>query len=94
VPHLLCASDPETMRMADLLSLADDQSRLRWEQLTLGYTETSGHPLLRAEIGETYEALSPEDVLVCSGARRRSSSRCAPWRPGRHAVVVWSPTNR
>ena len=46
VEHLLCASDVQGVPMADLLSLADDETRDLWDRLTLGYTESTGHPLL------------------------------------------------
>ena len=50
VEHLLCASDVEGYPMAELLALADDEARALWDGLRLGYTESAGHPLLRAEI--------------------------------------------
>ena len=34
--------------MAELLALADDETRALWDGLRLGYTESTGHPLLRA----------------------------------------------
>ncbi|RPJ45508.1 MAG: aminotransferase, partial [Chloroflexi bacterium] len=49
-PYLLCTSDIQGVPMKDLLALADVESCQLWDQLTLGYTETPGHPLLRAEI--------------------------------------------
>ncbi len=52
VDHLLCASDVEGMPMADVLAMADDETRALWASLRLGYTESTGHPLLRAEIAE------------------------------------------
>ena len=48
VRHLLCASEVEGWRMADLLALADDESAALWANLRLGYSEAPGHPLLRA----------------------------------------------
>ena len=36
--------------------------------LRLGYTESTGHPLLRREIAGLYEAADPDDVLVFAGA--------------------------
>ena len=41
--------------MAELLDLADDESRSLWDRLTLGYTESTGHPLLRREIAALYD---------------------------------------
>jgi aspartate/methionine/tyrosine aminotransferase len=64
----LGASDVEPLAMAELLALADDEGRALWDDLSLGYTETAGHPRLRAEIAGLYTTASPDDVLVCSGA--------------------------
>jgi aspartate/methionine/tyrosine aminotransferase len=68
VKHQLSASDVEPFTLAELLALADDDGRRRWERLGLGYTESAGHPMLRAEIAHLYERLAPEHVLVCAGA--------------------------
>ncbi len=64
----LGASDVEPVPMAELLALADDEGRALWEGLSLGYTESAGHPLLREEIAGLYDSAGPDDVLVCSGA--------------------------
>ena len=48
VTHTLSASDCESLSLQDLLDMADPQSLHLWRDLSLGYTETSGHPLLRA----------------------------------------------
>jgi aspartate/methionine/tyrosine aminotransferase len=68
VEHLLCASDVEAYPMAELVSLADDETRVLWNGLRLGYTESSGHPLLRAEIASLYETIEPDEVLTFAGA--------------------------
>ncbi len=90
VRHLLCASDVEGWRMADLLALADDEVAGLWADLRLGYTEASGHPLLRAEIARLYDTIEPDDVLVFAGAEEAifclSSVLLG---PGDHAVVTW-----
>ena len=54
--------------MAELLALADDETRAMWDGLTLGYTESTGHPLLRREIAALYDGIEPDDVLVFAGA--------------------------
>jgi aspartate/methionine/tyrosine aminotransferase len=64
----LTASDAETMSVADLLQLADDDDRHSWETLRLGYTETFGDPGLREAISATYEAAGAEDVICFAGA--------------------------
>ena len=90
VDHLLCASDPEPLSMGELLALADPESERLWRDLRLGYTETPGHPLLRAEIARGYQTVEPDHVLVCSGAEEAVFlSLGAILGPGDHAVVVW-----
>ena len=90
VDHLLCASDVEGYPMADLLDLADDQTRGLWEGLALGYTESTGHSLLRAEIAALYSGLEADDVLVFAGAEEAIFCLAnTTFGPGDHAVVTW-----
>jgi aspartate/methionine/tyrosine aminotransferase len=62
-PHLLSVSDCETVTVGELLRIAgtslDDLGALR-----LGYTESQGHPDLRAAIASTYERVSADEVVV------------------------------
>jgi aspartate/methionine/tyrosine aminotransferase len=67
-PYLLCTSDIQGYPLKDLLALADDETRELWDALTLGYTESLGHPLLREEIARMYEATRAEDILCFAGA--------------------------
>ena len=90
VDHVLCASDVQGYRMADLLDLADDETRSMWDALTLGYTESTGHPLLRAEIASLYDGLGADDVLTFAGAEEAIFCLSnALLGPGDHAVVTW-----
>lgn len=90
VEHLLCASDVQGWRMADVLALADDEARGLWDSLTLGYTEATGHPLLRREIAALYEHLEPDDVLVFGGAEEAIFCLVNVLvGPGDHAIVTW-----
>jgi aspartate/methionine/tyrosine aminotransferase len=90
VRHLLCASDVQGWRMADLLALADDETAALWADLRLGYTEAPGHPLLRAEIATLYDTLEADDVLVFAGAEEAIFClSMALLGPGDHAVVTW-----
>ena len=45
---LLGSSDPESMRLPELLALADEDGRRSWEELWLGYTESTGLPVPQA----------------------------------------------
>ncbi|TWD80665.1 aspartate/methionine/tyrosine aminotransferase [Kribbella amoyensis] len=85
----LTASDAQTLPMADLLELADDDGRRRWEALELGYTETRGLPALREEIAATYEQVAAEDVLCFAGAEEAIYlAMRVLLGPGDHAVVL------
>ena len=90
VRHLLCASDVEGWPMAELLALADGETRSLWDRLTLGYTEAPGHPLLRAEIASLYEGIAADEVLVFSGAEEAIFVTAnVLLAPGDHAIVAW-----
>ncbi len=90
VDHLLCASDVQAMAMADLLALADEETRSLWDGLLLGYTESTGHPLLRREIASLYEGLEADDVLVFAGAEEAIFCLAnVVLGPGDHAIVTW-----
>ena len=66
-PHLLCASDCEALSVDDLLALEPGAPEALRE-LRLGYTESQGHPALRAAIADLYESVEADEVLVHSGA--------------------------
>lgn len=66
--HHLCASDMQSMTLAELLALATPEQREAWDRLWLGYTETRGAPALRAAIAGTYDGLDADEVLVTVGA--------------------------
>jgi aspartate/methionine/tyrosine aminotransferase len=90
VRHLLCASDVEGYPMADLVALADPEARSLWDGLRLGYTESTGHPLLRAEIASLYDSIEADDVLVFAGAEEAIFCLSnVMLGPGDHAVVTW-----
>jgi aspartate/methionine/tyrosine aminotransferase len=90
--YLLCSSDCESMPVRELLAMAggketgDPLSRLL--DLRLGYTETRGAPGLRAAISEHHDGLSPDAVIVHSGAEEAILNLClAILSPGDRVVV-------
>jgi aspartate/methionine/tyrosine aminotransferase len=90
VEHLLCASDVEGWPMSDVLALADPGTRSLWDGLRLGYTESTGHPLLRAEIASLYDTIEPDDVLVFAGAEEAIFCLASTLiGPGDHAIVTF-----
>lgn len=62
-PYLLSCSDAEPLTLSELLDLADPHMRDLWKELTLGYTESRGHPLLLETIAALYPGLSTQHVL-------------------------------
>jgi aspartate/methionine/tyrosine aminotransferase len=90
VRSLLCASDVEGWSMTDLLALADDETRALWDGLRLGYTESTGHPLLRAEIAGLYDEIDPAEVLVFAGAEEAIFCLVnVAVAAGDHVVATW-----
>lgn len=66
--YLMCCSDAESMKMKDLLALADKECKDLWEDLSCQYTESPGLPLLRQEIAKEYPGLGEDDVFCFAGA--------------------------
>jgi len=90
VRHSLCSSDLESWRLDELLALADDTGRALWRDLMLGYTESPGHPQLRAEIAGLYETVAPDEVLTFAGAEEAIFTVMnVMLGPGDHALVSW-----
>jgi len=88
--HLLCASDVEGYSMSKLLTLADTETRKLWKGLKLGYTESAGHPLLRAEIAATYDTVEPDEVLTFAGAEEAIFCLMNVLvGPGDHVIATW-----
>lgn len=67
VDYVLCCSDCESVSIAELLDL-EENARDQFERLQLGYTESQGSPALRNEISKIYNYITPDQVLVHTGA--------------------------
>ncbi|RSM86519.1 aminotransferase class V-fold PLP-dependent enzyme [Kibdelosporangium aridum] len=85
----LTASDAESMKLPELVAMAGDENRARWESLHLGYTETWGLPALREAIADTYSDVSPDQVLCFAGAEEGIYLAMRTLlRPSDHVVVI------
>lgn len=91
VEHVACASDVDGLSMRALLQLADPETTALWEGLELGYTDTTGHPLLREAIAQQYAQTTAGEVTVCGGGAAEALFLLANvlLGPGDHALVVW-----
>lgn len=89
VQHLLSPSDCEALSLQELLELADNQCRTLWQNLRLGYTESTGHPLLRQEIRQLYANISAEQILVAAPEEAIYIAMHSLLRPGDHVISVF-----
>lgn len=89
VPYLLCSSDCESFSVGELLA-QDFETTDAFHDLWLGYTETNGHPLIRQEIAKLYQNITPDQILVHSGAEEAIFNFMnAILSPGDHIIVHW-----
>ncbi|MFZ5809389.1 MAG: aminotransferase class I/II-fold pyridoxal phosphate-dependent enzyme [Chloroflexota bacterium] len=89
VQHLLSPSDCEALSLQELLQIADDQCRALWQNLRLGYTESTGHPLLRQEISQLYSTITAEHILVAAPEEAIYIAMHSLLRPGDHVISVF-----
>ena len=86
-PYLLCTSDCETLSVSELLNL-DNGSSEGLKDLKLGYTESSGSPVLKTEIAKWYDSINPSEIIVTSGAEETIFlTMHALLKPGDHVIV-------
>ncbi len=62
--YLLSSSDCEPLSLHEVLQMADAETHYLWENLQLGYTESTGHPKLKEEIAKLYTSVSTSDINV------------------------------
>ncbi len=88
-PYLLCCSDAQTLSVSELVALADDECRDKWERLSLGYTEVSGSPSLRQDIAARYHGLRAENIVCFAGAEEGIFTVFSSLlRKGDHVIVI------
>ncbi len=88
-PHILCASDCETMSVEALLNMAD-MSLSELGELRLSYTESQGHPELRQLVAAQYQEMVMVEEVVMLGAPEEGIYLLmrALLAPGDHVVVL------
>ncbi len=89
VRYLLSASDCEALALDELLGMADAEALALWRDLKLNYTESQGHPLLRADAAGLYRAIRPEDVLIAAPEELIFIAMNALLRPGDHVIATF-----
>ena len=87
--YLLSSSDCEAMSIQEILELEQGAAQ-RFNQHWLGYTESQGSPSLREEISRIYQDISPDQVLVHSGAEEAIFLFMQAYlESGDHIIVHW-----
>ena len=90
LPYFLSTADVESYCLDELLALADEECLALWQHLSLGYTTTTGHPVLRSEIASLYQRVEPDEVLTFAGGEEAIFVLLnVLLEAGDHAVVVW-----
>lgn len=85
----MCASDMESISVAELLQLASEDDLTVWNELRLGYTESYGAPALRAAIADTYYNMGADNVLAFAGAEEGIfAAMHVLLEPDDHAIVL------
>jgi aspartate/methionine/tyrosine aminotransferase len=85
----MMASDAESMSVPELLAMAAPIDRAAYENLWLGYTETTGLPALREAIASTYASRRTDEILVTAGAEEAIYATLQTVLDrGSHAIVV------
>jgi aspartate/methionine/tyrosine aminotransferase len=89
IRYMLSASDVESLSQARLLEMARPETLPLWENLSLGYTESQGHPLLREEIAGLYDTIYPEQVVVAAPEEANFIAMQTLLKPGDHVISLF-----
>ena len=85
---LMSSSDCESLSLDTLLSLTDPETEHLWKNLSLGYTESQGLPLLRAEISALYDGIHPENVITLTPEEGIYIAMRTLLHPGDHVICL------
>ncbi|MGB8213222.1 MAG: aminotransferase class I/II-fold pyridoxal phosphate-dependent enzyme [Anaerolineales bacterium] len=86
--YLLSPSDCEALSMAELLEMGSPDSMELWQGLKLAYTESQGHPLLRAEVARLYQQITPENVVIAAPEEAIFIAMQTLLRPGDEVMAI------
>ena len=86
--YLLSSSDCDGFTLKEILALANSKELEQWNSLSLGYTESSGLPELRAAIAGLYKNVLPDDVFVLSPGEANFMAMNVLLQPGDHVICM------
>lgn len=87
--YLLSSSDCESLSLPELLDMAAPDMRKAFFELKLGYTESMGHPQLRAEAAAIYEGIDADDLLIAAPEEAIFLLMHALLQPGDHVISTF-----
>ncbi len=87
--YLLSPSDCESFSLRELLVMADAEALALWDQLRLGYTESPGHPTLRARVARQYQTITPDAVVIAAPEEAILIALHTLLKPGDQVVVLF-----
>ena len=86
--YLLSSSDCESLSLTELLQMASPENLELWQGLKLGYTESSGHPLLRKEVSRLYARINPDQVVIAAPQEAIYIAMQTLLSPGDHVIAI------
>ena len=86
--YLLSSSDCESLAQAELLEMASAENLALWNELRLGYTESQGHPQLRAEAAGLYQGIRADNVLIAAPEEAIFIAMQTLLSPGDHVITI------
>jgi aspartate/methionine/tyrosine aminotransferase len=87
--YLLSSSDCDGLKQSELLSWADPETKKLWDNLTLGYTESLGLPLLRQEIAKLYQNISEHEIITVAPQEGIFLALNSILDKGDHVICTW-----
>ncbi len=87
--YMLSSSDCESLTLPELLEMASSEMRKAFFELKLGYTESMGHPQLRAEAAGIYDGIEADDVLIAAPEEAIFLLMNALLEPGDHVISTF-----
>ena len=61
--HVFSASSCESVSMREIIEMADEECKAMWNNLSLGYTDPMGCPLLREAVAARFTSVRHSDIL-------------------------------
>ncbi len=88
LPYHLSSSDCEPVLVKELLARAHPILASAYKEMSLGYTESQGHPVLREKISRMYDTVIPDEILTVVPEEGIYIAMRALLNPGDNVIVT------